>query len=84
MARLGQNEYPANLLNRWRKEQTQLLSRPRDQGHLNNVEVSIRLSLESYRMQSTAEALPLLSIIALLPAGVFDKELLAISPKLMT
>ena len=82
MARLGSVFTPGHLLEKWTKEKTGLLSHPYDQGRLENIDVSIRISLKSLRMQSTPVALELLSILVLLPGGMHIDDLTAIAPRL--
>ena len=82
IARLGFSYTPGDLLKKWEKEKTQLLSHPDDQGRLTNVDKSISISIQSPRMQSIPVALNLLSILALLPGGVHSDDLVKITPSL--
>jgi hypothetical protein len=65
-------ESTATLCSRWEREHTELLKlggrEPND-----NVNVSIKLSLDSPLMRSNRNALRLLSIVSYLPAGVSDE-----------
>ena len=82
MARLGSVFRPRELLETWDKEKTRMLSHPNDQGRLENVDVSIQISINSPRIQSTPVSLKLLSILALLPGGVHIDDLSDIAPAL--
>ncbi|KAK7039773.1 NB-ARC domain-containing protein [Favolaschia claudopus] len=64
------------LLSRWRTEKTTLLSEGTDKR--SNLDLSIRLSLSSPRMLNCPGALPLLSLLSLLPDGVSEVDLLQI------
>jgi hypothetical protein len=81
LARLGQNESPVKLLQRWKNEHTQLLSRPQGRHRLDNLDVSIEISIKSHRMESNPNAQHLLSVVAMLPTGIFPSELESIFPK---
>ncbi|KAG8916978.1 hypothetical protein FRC02_003438 [Tulasnella sp. 418] len=69
MAKLGQGgESPSDLLLQWRSERTGLLSQPGGDRR-NSIDVSIKLSLDSHLMRATPDAVRLLSVLAMLPAG---------------
>ncbi|KAF8575496.1 hypothetical protein K439DRAFT_1623547 [Ramaria rubella] len=78
MAHLGVYFSPTILLKMWEEQGTKLLVR--GESRLQNVEMSISISLASPRM--TKEALELLSIIALLPGGVSYEDFTGICPNL--
>lgn len=59
---------PEALWERWIEEKTTMIERGEDR--LANLNTSIRLSLKSPRMEHDPNALPFLSIIALLPSGM--------------
>ena len=66
------------LCDRWEKEHTELLKlggRERD----DNIDISIKLSLESPLMRSNHNTLRLLSIVSYLPSGISDKACGSIS-----
>ncbi|KAK7044326.1 NB-ARC domain-containing protein [Favolaschia claudopus] len=65
-----------SLLSRWRTEKTTLLSEGTDKR--SNLDLSILLSLSSPRMHNSPGALPLLSLLSLLPDGVSEANLLQI------
>ncbi|KZO91834.1 TPR-like protein [Calocera viscosa TUFC12733] len=60
---------PAQLLGRYEAEATKLL-KTRGGGRLKNLEVSIQVSVECKTMTEERNALPLLSVLCLLPDGV--------------
>ncbi|KAF8912195.1 hypothetical protein CPB84DRAFT_761367 [Gymnopilus junonius] len=61
------------LWSRWKEEYTSMIENGGDR--LNNIEVSIQLSLSSSRMRRDPGALSLLSALSLLPDGVSSKTL---------
>ncbi|KAJ7858637.1 hypothetical protein B0H14DRAFT_3135413 [Mycena olivaceomarginata] len=63
-----------SVLTRWRTESVSLLSDGFDKG--SNLEMSLRLSLSSPRMASCPGALQFLSLLALLPDGISDADIL--------
>jgi tetratricopeptide (TPR) repeat protein len=68
----------ASLWNRWQEKRTALLKHADGKKRLNNVEVSLDLSLNGPRMTSAARRL--LSLLALLPDGVAHEDLDALMP----
>ncbi|KAJ7934125.1 P-loop containing nucleoside triphosphate hydrolase protein, partial [Mycena leptocephala] len=72
LAHLVDYEGCANVLARWEKEKTFLLSAGNDRK--SNLDASIRLSLSSPRITSGAK--DLLSLLSILPDGLSDVELL--------
>ncbi|KAG8957077.1 hypothetical protein FRC03_010569 [Tulasnella sp. 419] len=69
MARLSEaGETVADLLEQWKSERTRLLDQPGGDRR-NSIEVSIKLSLESRSVKGSPDALRLLSVLAMLPAG---------------
>ncbi|EJD36521.1 hypothetical protein AURDEDRAFT_174388 [Auricularia subglabra TFB-10046 SS5] len=76
MANLAQYEAPAVLLTRWNELRTQMLTRDDGDHRHSSLDASIRLSLLSPRMTAQPDAARLLSLLALLPDGVFDSDLL--------
>ncbi|KAH9913301.1 uncharacterized protein B0H18DRAFT_1049404 [Fomitopsis serialis] len=82
MANLAQYESTTSLLDRWDAEHTSMLTRG-VKDRLSNLEISIKLSLDSPRMLSEPDARELLSLLAYLPDGVSDaKHLGDIAPAL--
>lgn len=61
------------LMERWQKKRTALLKRAGGKQRLTNFEVSFELSIASPRV--TPEALRLLSVLAVLPAGIAHRDL---------
>ncbi|TFK35516.1 hypothetical protein BDQ12DRAFT_759846 [Crucibulum laeve] len=74
MAHLAESETCANILSRWKQENTSLLSDGMDK--ISNLEKSISISISSPRMENTPHALELLSLLALLPDGISEVTLL--------
>ncbi|KAG8953586.1 hypothetical protein FRC03_011713 [Tulasnella sp. 419] len=82
MARLAEaGEQPSELLTQWRSERTKLLDQP-DGDRRNSIEVSIKLSLESRLVKSNPDAINLLSVIAVLPAGASLSRVEEICPSI--
>ncbi|KZV99829.1 hypothetical protein EXIGLDRAFT_831204 [Exidia glandulosa HHB12029] len=75
MANLAQYESAASLYARWEHLKTALLTHGAHD-RLSNLNVSITLSLESPRMTQVPEARNLLSMLALLPSGTCDSDVL--------
>ena len=65
-------EDPIILSRRWEKERTRLL-RLGDRNPEDNIDVSIKLSLDSELIRRNTAALRLLSIVSYLPAGISDE-----------
>jgi tetratricopeptide (TPR) repeat protein len=65
-------ESAATLCSRWEKEHTELLKFGGGEPD-NNIDISIKLSLNSPLMQSDHNALRLLSVVSYLPAGISDE-----------
>jgi tetratricopeptide (TPR) repeat protein len=78
LANLAQVESPEVLLQRWKSEKTSLLTRGAHR--LSNLEVSIKVSLDSPRMKENPDAEALLRLISLLPDGVAEGKLPYIAP----
>ncbi|KAJ7467784.1 P-loop containing nucleoside triphosphate hydrolase protein, partial [Mycena galericulata] len=74
IAHLVDAEGCSDVLTRWETEKTSMLSVGHD--HRSNLDASIRISLSSPRLTSVAGAKDLLSLLAILPDGVSDVELL--------
>ncbi|KAG8939080.1 hypothetical protein FRC03_006574, partial [Tulasnella sp. 419] len=69
MAKLSEaGETVAELLEQWKLERTRLLDQPGGDRR-NSIEVSIKLSLESRSVRGNSDALRLLGVLAMLPAG---------------
>ncbi|KAG8942452.1 hypothetical protein FRC03_003187 [Tulasnella sp. 419] len=69
MAKLSEaGETILELLEQWKTERTRLLDRPGGDRR-NSIEVSIKLSLDSHPVKGTPDAIQLLSVLAMLPAG---------------
>lgn len=69
MANLAQVEPLDFLLRRWDEVKTAMLVRGDAQHRLTSLEISIRLSLHSPRMQSARAAVRMLALLSLLPQG---------------
>ncbi|KAF7362531.1 ATPase-AAA-core domain-containing protein [Mycena venus] len=74
LAHLAELESCDNVLSRWEREKTSLVSDGHDK--ISNLELSISLSLSSSRISSIPEAQDLLSLLAMLPDGLSEVELL--------
>jgi hypothetical protein len=74
IAHLVDSEGPCSVLNRWETERTSMLSDGYDRK--SNLDLSISLSLSSPRMTSSPHACDLLSLLAMLPDGLSNAELL--------
>ncbi|KAJ7788866.1 hypothetical protein B0H14DRAFT_2397960 [Mycena olivaceomarginata] len=74
MAHLVNTEDCSTLISRWETERTSLLSHGYDQG--SNLELSILLSLSSPRITAIPQSKQLLSLLAIVPDGLSDTELL--------
>ncbi|TFK37262.1 hypothetical protein BDQ12DRAFT_753342 [Crucibulum laeve] len=77
MAHLAESETCANILSRWKEENTSLLSDGVDK--ISSLEKSISMSISSPRMKNIPDALELLSLLALLPDGISEATLLDMS-----
>ncbi|KAJ6541015.1 hypothetical protein DFH09DRAFT_1174939 [Mycena vulgaris] len=74
IAHLVDHEGCPNILARWKTEKTLLLSEGSDKR--SSLDASIRVSLSSPRMKALPGARDLLSLLAILPDGLADVELL--------
>ncbi|KAJ7458477.1 hypothetical protein FB451DRAFT_1507671 [Mycena latifolia] len=74
IAHLVDYEGLSSVLHRWETEKTSLISDGYDKA--SNLDLSISLSLESPRLASTSHSRDLLSLLAILPDGLSDAELL--------
>ncbi|KAJ7927342.1 P-loop containing nucleoside triphosphate hydrolase protein, partial [Mycena leptocephala] len=72
-AHLVDSEGCPNVLSRWEKEKTSLISEGYDRR--SNLDLSISLSLSSPRLTSYPDARDLLSLLSILPDGISDVEL---------
>ncbi|KAG8931309.1 hypothetical protein FRC02_002905 [Tulasnella sp. 418] len=69
MAKLSEaGETVSDLLEQWKSERTRLLDQPGGDRR-NSIEVSIKLSLDSRSVKGNPDAIRLLSVLAMLPAG---------------
>lgn len=68
MANIAEYEDPSSLLRRWDRECTAMLSRGQDPR--TNLDVSIKISLDSPRMATNPHAGDLLSLMCILPDGL--------------
>ncbi|KAG8946329.1 hypothetical protein FRC03_001422 [Tulasnella sp. 419] len=69
MAKLSEaGETISDLLEQWKLERTKLLDQPGGDRR-NSIEVSIKLSLDSRSVKGNSDAIGLLSVLAMLPAG---------------
>ncbi|KAJ7798063.1 P-loop containing nucleoside triphosphate hydrolase protein, partial [Mycena olivaceomarginata] len=74
LAHLADTEGCFNVLSRWEKEKTSMISEGFDKR--SNLDMSISLSLSSPRIQSSPHSQDLLSILAMLPDGLADVDLI--------
>lgn len=74
MANLLQFEAPADIRSRWNSLKTSMLTRGSDR--LSSLDVSIGLSVESPRMRAVPVTRTVLAILALLPRGAYDSDIL--------
>ncbi|KAJ7833784.1 hypothetical protein B0H14DRAFT_2514793 [Mycena olivaceomarginata] len=74
LAHLADTEGCSNVLSRWDKEKTSMISEGFDKR--SNLDMSISLSLSSPRIQSTSHSQELLSLLAMLPDGLADVDLI--------
>ncbi|KAJ7896656.1 P-loop containing nucleoside triphosphate hydrolase protein, partial [Mycena olivaceomarginata] len=73
LAHLVDTEGCSNVLSRWNKEKTSVISEGFDKR--SNLDMSISLSLSSPRIQSIPHSQELLSLLAMLPDGLTDVDL---------
>ncbi|KAJ7827297.1 hypothetical protein B0H13DRAFT_1917729 [Mycena leptocephala] len=73
LAHLVDSEGCSNVLSRWEKEKTSLISDGYDKR--SNLDLSISLSLSSPRLDSFSHSKDLLSLLSMLPNGLSDAEL---------
>lgn len=78
MANLAQVEKVHVLLARWQKESTSLLDNGRDRK--KSLGTSIKLSLESKRLEEVPQAKELLGMLSLLPDGALEEDLALMAP----
>jgi tetratricopeptide (TPR) repeat protein len=80
VAKVGRQSkaYPSELLSKWEEEKTALLYISPD--HIESVDISIGLSLQSRPMVSDPDALTLLSVLACLPGGTRPENLQHVTP----
>ncbi|KAG8930004.1 hypothetical protein FRC02_004783 [Tulasnella sp. 418] len=82
MARLAEEgESPSGLLKRWKLERTRLLDRA-GADRENSIEVSIRICLDRPAIRCDPDAIPLLSVISMLPGGAAEARLPQICPSI--
>ncbi|KAJ7812823.1 P-loop containing nucleoside triphosphate hydrolase protein [Mycena olivaceomarginata] len=74
LAHLADTEGCSNVLSRWDKEKTSMISEGFDKR--SNLDMSISLSLSSPRIQSIPHSQELLSLMAMLPDGLTDTDLI--------
>ncbi|EJD47508.1 hypothetical protein AURDEDRAFT_163379 [Auricularia subglabra TFB-10046 SS5] len=74
LANLAQCETLAALSRRWQETETAMLIRGNSHTRVTSVDVSIRLSVRSPRMEAEPDALCLLSLLSLLPCGALDRD----------
>ncbi|KAJ7877915.1 hypothetical protein B0H14DRAFT_3130084 [Mycena olivaceomarginata] len=74
LAHLADTEGCSNVLSRWDKEKTSVISEGFDKR--SNLDMSILLSLSSPRIQSIPHSQELLSLLAMLPDGLTDVDLI--------
>ncbi|KAG8921974.1 hypothetical protein FRC02_012228 [Tulasnella sp. 418] len=82
MAKLSEaRETIQDLLSQWGTERTRLLDQPGDDRR-TSIEVSIKLSLQSRAVRGYPDALRLLSVLAMLPAGAALTRLAQMCPSI--
>ncbi|KAJ7339270.1 P-loop containing nucleoside triphosphate hydrolase protein, partial [Mycena albidolilacea] len=74
LAHLADTEGCSNVLSRWNKEKTSVISEGLDKR--SNLDMSISLSLSSPRIQLIPDSQKLLSLLAMLPDGLTDVDLI--------
>ncbi|KAJ7896649.1 hypothetical protein B0H14DRAFT_450539 [Mycena olivaceomarginata] len=74
LAHLADAEGCSNVLSRWDKEKTSVISEGFDKR--SNLDMSISLSISSPRIQSIPDSQELLSLLAMLPDGLTDVDLI--------
>jgi hypothetical protein len=74
LAHLADTECCSNVLSRWTKEKTALISEGFDKR--SNLDLSISLSLSSPRIQLLPQSQELLSLLSMLPDGLADSDLI--------
>ncbi|KAJ7319425.1 P-loop containing nucleoside triphosphate hydrolase protein, partial [Mycena albidolilacea] len=74
LAHLADTEGCSNVLSRWDKERTSLISEGFDKR--SNLDLSISLSLSSQRIQLVPHSHELLSLLSMLPDGLSDADLI--------
>ncbi|KAJ7339275.1 P-loop containing nucleoside triphosphate hydrolase protein, partial [Mycena albidolilacea] len=74
LAHLADTEGCSNVLSHWNKEKTSVISEGLDKR--SNLDMSISLSLTSPRIQSIPHSQELLSLLAMLPDGLTDIDLI--------
>jgi hypothetical protein len=74
LAHLADTEGCSNVLSRWEREKTALISEGFDKR--SNLDLSISLSLSSPRITSFPQSQQLLSILSMLPDGLTDSDLI--------
>ncbi|KAJ7804996.1 hypothetical protein B0H14DRAFT_2527051 [Mycena olivaceomarginata] len=74
LAHLADTEGCSNILSRWDKEKTSVISEGLDKR--SNLDISISLSLSSPRSQLLPHSQELLSLLSMLPDGLTDAELI--------
>jgi hypothetical protein len=74
IAHLVDSEGISSVLARWETDRTSILSEGWDSG--SNLDLSISLSISGSRMRNSPDAFDLLTLLALLPDGLSDTELL--------
>ncbi|KAG8940505.1 hypothetical protein FRC03_005424 [Tulasnella sp. 419] len=82
MAKLSEaGETVTDLLEQWESERTRLLDQPGGDRR-NSIEVSIKLSLDSRAVRGNPDAIRLLSVVAMLPAGAALAQLPDMCPSI--
>ncbi|KAJ7811844.1 P-loop containing nucleoside triphosphate hydrolase protein [Mycena olivaceomarginata] len=74
LSHLADTEGCSNVLSRWDKDKTSVISEGFDKR--SNLDMSISLSLSSPRIQSIPDSQELLSLLAMLPDGLTDVDLI--------
>lgn len=75
LANLAQYEALDALVRRWQEIHTAMLIRGNARTRLTSLDVSLRLAIESPRMETDHNALGLLSLLSLLPYGALDRDI---------
>ncbi|KZV60721.1 TPR-like protein [Peniophora sp. CONT] len=74
LSHLAESESSRALWTRWEREQTELLRVHGPEHRLSNVDISIRMSLDSPRLRDDLETLEFFSVLCTLPQGMLESR----------